>query len=104
MSYEVAAIYNQALDDAELPELGKLTEVELRERFKYLSYDDQSLLWLNVQANWLEDYTITSADPKAVSEVVAEAMHGDLDGWKEDQKVVIRAFLADIAYAAKHWS
>jgi hypothetical protein len=103
MSYEVAEIYNHSVDAGDLHELCKLSEQELRARFSYLSKCDQDLLWLNLQAQWLEDYTITSADPKAVSEVIGEAIHGGLEGWTEAQKMVIGAFLADIAKGARLW-
>ena len=40
-------------------------------------------------------------DPKQVGETIQEALHQGLDGWTDEEKKVIEAFLADIGRAVK---
>jgi hypothetical protein len=53
--------------------------------------------------NQMHDYDILDQDPQTVIDVLREAQHGSYDGWTEEQKVTISAFLADIALAASLW-
>ena len=42
-------------------------------------------------------YSLTEAHGNALVEMVTEAIHQGLDGWEPDERIVIEAFLADLA-------
>lgn len=82
----------------------------LDDRFEYdpdelaMSYaldkDDSMVLWLAIQGTQDPDRSIDQQRPEAIIEALVEADHQDLDGWTDDHKVVIRAFMSDIGIAA----
>jgi hypothetical protein len=105
MSAKVAEIVQAMIDNDTVSVVAKMTNQELRKEYPNLTDEEQNLFLLNVRHLSIDvDYDIQRADGNLIKETLNEAEHQGLDGWTPEQMVVIRAFVADIAYAALHWN
>ena len=78
-------------------------DVEDLEQKYQLSRDDAGLLQMIILEQTNDLYNAYGLDDwlaPLVLENIQEGLHQSLDGWTEDQKIVIRAYLADLSYSA----
>ena len=57
-----------------------------------MAWDEQSIM---------DRYGLEEKYASIVLENIQESLHQSLDGWTEEEKVVIQAYLADLAYATR---
>ena len=64
------------------------------------SEDDSEVLWMVVQSRVDPRRALdASSDPITVGTMIGEAQHQSFDGWSTAHRLVIEAFLSDIAWA-----
>lgn len=91
------------LDDAQRKALTKQTREELGDRFG-LDYNESGMLWYVIHGDMERTkycaYAVEDKDSKTFLEAVQEPVHQSFEGpWTDYDRIVIRAYLADIAYA-----
>ena len=67
-----------------------------------VSEEDAAILWLVVQSrtDYRRDFgSIKDNDEGLIPEVIREAIHQSFDGWTTRERLVIQAFLSDVAWA-----
>lgn len=105
MSQAITTLISHLIDSGDLQALAGKTEHEIRAMYSDFTFDEQTMIYLNVQALLCTtEYDFRKVGATALQEVFVEAEHSDLDGWTDEQKIVIRAFLADASYAANNWN
>lgn len=98
MSQAVADIIQQ-IDDADLWDDRRYYSGDMLKDFYALDDHDAALLYNNIQAYCNVDYRWTAQPEGQLIETLHEAAHQGYDGWTPAEKVIIEAFLADIAWA-----
>ena len=92
------AVWNELQENEELmAQYASYLNVDLMIAEPDLTDEDAQLLWLNIKSVSDPQYKIMKKDSEQVGSMIKEALHQGLDGWTDDQKMVINAFLADIA-------
>ncbi len=80
----------------------EITIEELQKVYK-LDREHAHLLWFIIKEQQDSRYNLYALEDKKAEcllEVVQESIHMSHDGWSETEKVVIRAYLADLSEAA----
>ncbi len=89
-------------DEAKCKDLRELSQEALGERFD-LDYNESGMFWYIIKEDQEPEYCTYGVEEKNASEwleQVQEAVHQSYEGpWTDYDRIVIRAFLADITWA-----
>ncbi len=68
-----------------------------------LSRDDGMVLYKALMPLVNKEYVIDPVDAMDLKDIIIEAQHQSYDGWSDDHAVVIRAFVADLAFGLSQY-
>ncbi len=95
----------QELEDQDLMEDRSEYDVEDLMKAYDLDHHDASTLYLCIRGRTIgsehDMYRLDKDHSKALLEAIQESIHQWHDGWEDEEKIIIEAFLSDIAWAAR---
>jgi hypothetical protein len=100
------ARFLKEIDEQDLWDDRREYQEEDLQRMYGLDEEGAKLLWLNIQAKTdpsYDAYKIEKEEAPHALEFIQESLHQSLEGWGEDEKVVINAFLAEMARCIDEW-